>query len=103
MCHHAARLFAGLERTTDVVVGVATGAALALGGRRVLQGLMPLGDLAVAAVNALDPDLGAAAAVLAVRLAAQPVPDPDRLVGRWPEGRPGVTTIGTAQFERRIG
>jgi ATP-binding cassette subfamily B protein len=39
------RLAAGLERSTDVIVGVATAAVVVGGGMRVLQGAMTLGDL----------------------------------------------------------
>ena len=43
----ARRLAAGLERRTDVLVGVATAAVLFLGGTRVLQGAMTPGDLII--------------------------------------------------------
>jgi ATP-binding cassette subfamily B protein len=43
----ARRLAAGLERRTDVLVGVATAAVLFIGGLRVLQGAMTPGDLVV--------------------------------------------------------
>ncbi len=43
----AKRLAAGLERRTDVVVGVSTAAVLVLGGTRVLQGAMTPGDLVI--------------------------------------------------------
>lgn len=43
----AKRLAAGLERRTDVLVGVATAAVLVLGGTRVLQGAMTPGDLVI--------------------------------------------------------
>ena len=43
----ARRLAAGLERRTDVLVGVATAAVLYLGGTRVLQGAMTPGDLII--------------------------------------------------------
>lgn len=43
----ARRLAAGLERRTDVLVGVATAAVLYLGGTRVLQGAMTPGDLVI--------------------------------------------------------
>jgi ATP-binding cassette subfamily B protein len=39
------RLAAGLERSTDVIVGVATAVVVVGGGMRVLQGAMTLGDL----------------------------------------------------------
>ncbi|MEF3122443.1 ABC transporter ATP-binding protein [Kocuria flava] len=39
------RLAAGLERSTDVIVGVATAAVVVGGGLRVLEGAMTLGDL----------------------------------------------------------
>ena len=41
----ARRLAAGLERSTDVIVGVATAAVILLGGQRVLQQAMTPGDL----------------------------------------------------------
>ena len=43
----AKRLAAGLERRTDVLVGVSTAAVLFLGGTRVLQGAMTPGDLVI--------------------------------------------------------
>lgn len=43
----AKRLAAGLERRTDVLVGVATAAVLLLGGVRVLQGAMTPGDMVI--------------------------------------------------------
>jgi ATP-binding cassette subfamily B protein len=43
----ARRLAAGLERRTDVLVGVATAAVLFLGGSRVLSGAMTPGDLVI--------------------------------------------------------
>ena len=43
----AKRLAAGLERRTDVVVGISTAAVLVLGGTRVLQGAMTPGDLVI--------------------------------------------------------
>lgn len=43
----ARRLAAGLERRTDVLVGVATAAVLLLGGARVLQGAMTPGDMVI--------------------------------------------------------
>ena len=43
----AKRLAAGLERGTDVIVGVATALVLAGGGWRVLQGTMSPGDLVI--------------------------------------------------------
>ncbi|WP_109473647.1 ABC transporter ATP-binding protein [Ornithinimicrobium cavernae] len=43
----ARRLAAALERGTDVLVGVATGAVLLLGGYRVMQGAMTPGDLVI--------------------------------------------------------
>ncbi|MFK5690782.1 ABC transporter ATP-binding protein [Ornithinimicrobium sp. LYQ92] len=43
----ARRLAAGLERRTDVLVGVATAAVLLLGGTRVLQGAMTPGDMVI--------------------------------------------------------
>lgn len=41
------RLAAGLERSTDVVVGVSTGLVIFFGGWRVLQGQMSPGDLVI--------------------------------------------------------
>ena len=43
----ARRLAAGLERRTDVLVGISTAAVLFLGGTRVLQGAMTPGDLVI--------------------------------------------------------
>ncbi|MGO0577356.1 ABC transporter ATP-binding protein [Ornithinimicrobium panacihumi] len=43
----ARRLAAGLERRTDVLVGIATAAVLFLGGSRVLSGAMTPGDLVI--------------------------------------------------------
>lgn len=43
----AKRLSAGLERRTDLLVGLATGAVLALGGRRVVDGAISPGELVV--------------------------------------------------------
>ncbi|ANS79839.1 ABC transporter, transmembrane region [Serinicoccus hydrothermalis] len=43
----ARRLAAGLERRTDVLVGIATAAVLMLGGMRVLQGAMTPGDMVI--------------------------------------------------------
>lgn len=43
----AKRLAAGLERRTDVLVGVSTAAVLFLGGSRVLSGAMTPGDLVI--------------------------------------------------------
>ncbi|AXH96343.1 ABC transporter ATP-binding protein [Ornithinimicrobium avium] len=43
----AKRLAAGLERRTDVLVGISTAAVLFLGGTRVLQGAMTPGDLVI--------------------------------------------------------
>lgn len=43
----ARRLAAGLERRTDVLVGIATAAVLVLGGVRVIQGAMTPGDLVI--------------------------------------------------------
>ncbi len=43
----ARRLAAGLERRTDVLVGLATAAVLSLGGMRVMQGAMTPGDLVI--------------------------------------------------------
>ncbi|WP_353950971.1 ABC transporter ATP-binding protein [Knoellia sp. S7-12] len=43
----ARRLAAALERSTDVLVGVATAAVLVLGGQRVMEGAMTPGDLVI--------------------------------------------------------
>ncbi|MDO5740593.1 MAG: ABC transporter ATP-binding protein [Ornithinimicrobium sp.] len=43
----AKRLAAGLERRTDVLVGISTAAVLVLGGARVLEGAMTPGDLVI--------------------------------------------------------